>query len=63
MVNMGNDGYLVSLDLSKARIFFIGGGEVATSKLMRLPDRIGEIVIVAPDISASSFLNKLFHLK
>lgn len=53
MVNMGNDGYLVSLDLSKARIVFIGGGEVAASKLTRLPDRIGEIVIVAPDISAS----------
>lgn len=53
MVNMRNDGYLVSLDLSNARVVFIGGGHIATGKLMRLPDNIGEVVVIAPDISAT----------
>lgn len=44
-------GYMVSLDLERARVLFVGGGTIATRKIMDLPAAVGSIKIVSPEIS------------
>lgn len=47
-----SSGYMVSLDLERARILFVGGGTIAARKIKHLPTKLGYIKVVSLEISS-----------
>lgn len=48
-----NAGYIVSLNLERSRILVVGGGRIATRKIVGLPPGTGYLAVVSPKISSA----------